>query len=152
MKQHYLDIIERIDEEPLFYDVYGVPRYGNPDNIPECLMPTIACQLCGRQFRVAMVEGVYWSAWIGATDDPSNPFYSVVQHTERWAKIQSYLRERYTRYHPDAPAGVVPWEVRIIEDKYPDQCVKLREDWGYGDPPRHNCAGDSMTSEPVLED
>lgn len=63
MLPDYKDIVSRIPDEPLWYDVHGVPRYepfhrqmlGVYDHYS--LYVLIACQACGQRFSV----GVGWT-------------------------------------------------------------------------------------------
>lgn len=64
MHNDYADILERIPEPPLWWDEYGVPRYcafaANRMGYVyarEAVLFEIACQACGRQFRVALSSG-----------------------------------------------------------------------------------------------
>ena len=61
MHHHYNDITEKIGEEPQWWDEHAVPRYCafEPDACAdiyadEVVLLLIACQNCGREFRVAM--------------------------------------------------------------------------------------------------
>jgi len=55
----YLDILNRIDQDPLWYDEYAVPRYDpfKPDMLgiydKWVVLVEIECQSCGRAFKVA---------------------------------------------------------------------------------------------------
>jgi hypothetical protein len=64
MKDRYIDIRGRINEEPAWYDENGAPRYGEftPDNCPNIysgmvILVRIACQDCGEEFNVEMHAG-----------------------------------------------------------------------------------------------
>lgn len=64
MNLKYRDILERIKEEPHWYDQNGTPRYGKfePDLCPDiyarhCGLFLISCQDCGSQFFVEMHSG-----------------------------------------------------------------------------------------------
>lgn len=90
MHHDYPDILALTDKAPLWYDMNGVPRFApfTPELCPSIYARTvalleIACQWCGRTFRVEVHDVCY-----NDNDDP-----------------------RY--FH-------------------------------YGDPPRHDCVGDSM--------
>jgi hypothetical protein len=61
--QYYKDILDRIDEPPVWFDDYGVPRFGNFSprylgNIyaSEAALAEVSCQWCGRMFKVALTE------------------------------------------------------------------------------------------------
>jgi hypothetical protein len=60
MKHHYKDITEKLGD-PQWWDEVGVPRYcdfspmaTNDIYISEAVLLEIACQGCGRRFKVAM--------------------------------------------------------------------------------------------------
>ncbi|HIJ67457.1 MAG TPA: hypothetical protein HPP87_04610 [Planctomycetes bacterium] len=66
MKEAYRDILERISEEPKWYDANGCPRYGDfsPDKCPniyarEAVLLRISCQECGRHFDVELHSDIY---------------------------------------------------------------------------------------------
>jgi hypothetical protein len=63
MHHHYDDIRSRIADEPKWFDESGVPRYCDfsPDETAniyadQIALVLIACQSCGKQFRVCMVS------------------------------------------------------------------------------------------------
>jgi hypothetical protein len=63
MHNHYEDIIKRIDEAPIWFDEFGVPRYDlfSPRRLGniyamEAALAEVSCQGCGRLFRVALTE------------------------------------------------------------------------------------------------
>lgn len=65
MNHNYYDIRRRIATKPLWWDERAVPRYCrfSPRQIAdiyadECCLLVIACQNCGRRFRVAMSRGL----------------------------------------------------------------------------------------------
>ena len=60
---NFKDIRDRITDEPVWWDEHGTPRYCefSPDKTAniyrnECVLCTVACQNCGRRFRVAFSE------------------------------------------------------------------------------------------------
>lgn len=60
MKNHYQDILSRIPEAPVWWDENAVPRWCAFEPIKiadvyadECALLLIACQDCGRPFKVA---------------------------------------------------------------------------------------------------
>lgn len=64
MKHHYRDIRDKIAFEPLWWDEAGVPRYcefspkeTNDIYADEVAFLEIACQNCGRRFKVALSAG-----------------------------------------------------------------------------------------------
>lgn len=66
MHEAYEDITSRISEEPTWYDQNGTPRYGKftPDGCPNIYsshvaLMEIACQSCGKRFRVEMHTDVW---------------------------------------------------------------------------------------------
>lgn len=97
MKENYLDILSRIDEEPTWFDQNGTPRYGefHPDGCPNIyshlvVLMRITCQACYRPFDVEL-------------------------HDSSWGRKE------------------------LLPPKK----------WHYGDPPRHDCVGDSMNCEDI---
>lgn len=63
MHQYYKDILDRIDEPPTWFDDNGVPRFGDfsPRHLgniyaSEAALAEIACQFCGRMFKVALTD------------------------------------------------------------------------------------------------
>jgi hypothetical protein len=74
MHHHYNDIRSRSDEKPSWFDEYGTPRYGEfspraTANIytEEAVLLLIACQSCGREFRVCMTWDVFDKVARGTT-------------------------------------------------------------------------------------
>lgn len=67
MLDAYLDIRDRIDEEPAWFDRHGVPRYGefspyacSDVYAKEVLLLEIGCQECGQRFLVEFT----WGPWL----------------------------------------------------------------------------------------
>lgn len=63
MHNRYEDILKRIDEAPIWFDEFGVPRYDafSPQRLGniyamEAALAEISCQGCGRLFRVALTD------------------------------------------------------------------------------------------------
>lgn len=63
MLQSYNDIKNKIDEEPKWFDEVGVPRYCefDPNKVndiyaKEVILLLIACQKCGKMFKVAISQ------------------------------------------------------------------------------------------------
>jgi hypothetical protein len=61
--QCYDDILSRIDEKPIWFDEYAVPRYCefSPEKLAniyagEAVLAEVTCQVCKRVFRVALSE------------------------------------------------------------------------------------------------
>jgi hypothetical protein len=130
MKQNYRDIMDRIDEEPKWFDVFGVPRYEEP-LIPPHLMGRIRCQSCHREFYVALVDEVY-------NRDPFEQLFSDNQSTSN--VVQDY----------EANTEVVNG-IRVVKDveaMLRGVHLSLAPNWHYGDPPSHGCVGDTMNSLP----
>lgn len=95
MRENYRDITSRIVEEPIWFDSNGTPRYDDfhPNMCPNIYSRTvvlaeIACQYCGRRFRVEMNADIFG-----------------------------------------------------------DRNQKPAKKWHYGDPPIHDCVGDTMNCE-----
>jgi hypothetical protein len=76
MHQHYKDILNRIDEAPTWFDDDGVPRFGNfsPSQLgniyaSEAALAEVACQGCGRIFKVALTDALgFTSKSLGLSD------------------------------------------------------------------------------------
>jgi len=105
VKPSYEDIKKRIDEEPKWYDNYGVPRYEefNPEltsNIyaDEIALLEIRCQWCGKKFLVEI--------------------------------------------HRDA-VDVMVYKFSTLEKLIKNKTIH------YGDPPYHDCVGDTMNCEDI---
>lgn len=80
MHESYIDITSRIDEEPSWYDANGAPRYGEftPKRCPNIyadivFLLLIACQDCGKEFRVQMHSD--WFNRTGRAYRPSKAHY-----------------------------------------------------------------------------
>jgi len=63
MHEYYKDIINKIAEEPQWFDEFAVPRYCEfgPRRLADiyanvCALVLIACQSCGEQFKVAFSQ------------------------------------------------------------------------------------------------
>lgn len=77
MHSNYSDIRSRIDEEPLWYDCNGTPRYDEftPRLCPniyasQVVLLRIACQRCGEEFLVEMNGG-----WFNLLNHPHKLHY-----------------------------------------------------------------------------
>jgi len=113
MNASYTDIRTRIKEEPLWFDMNGVPRYDkfHPDLCPniyadEVILLEIACQRCGKKFFVEMNWNDFSLNFLGK-------------------RIPSF-RERITRWKK--------------QKRKSDGWAPIH----YGDPPCHDCVGDTM--------
>lgn len=139
MHESYLDIMDKIDEKPLWWDEAGVPRYCefhprkcNNVYINEAALVLIQCQNCGQEFRVALTHG------------PMEDLYSIVPN------LSIARRIRTSRLHygdpPNAgccPAGVtmnsIPlrvleyWNTKDHFEWERDEAfeVALDEPWGW---------------------
>lgn len=111
MKAEYLDIKNKIKEEPKWYDENGVPRYDtfSPELSPniyadEVVLLEIACQSCRKRFFVEM----------------------------NWDRMRVIFGNDIGSFS------------ELLERKInPIECILIP----YSDPPRHNCVGDTMTSD-----
>ena len=88
MLESYQDIIGRLGK-PLWWDEAGCPRYDpfRPDlcndiYAEEALLMLIACQECGRQYKVAMT----WKVWINQT-----------------LRLSWFLKDRHLPHYGDQP-------------------------------------------------
>ncbi|ARQ08391.1 hypothetical protein NXC12_CH00295 [Rhizobium etli] len=75
MYQYYKDILDRIAEQPTWFDDYGVPRFGDfsPEDLgniyaSEAALAEVSCQGCGRMFKGALTE-VFASKSLGLNDE-----------------------------------------------------------------------------------
>lgn len=120
MKASYLDIRNKISEEPIWYDENGVPRYDKflPDLSPniyadEVILIEIACQDCKQRFLVEM----NWDKMRKIFDRHSKSF-SI--------SIQQYLKSNERLNHSPIHYGDPPihfcvgdtencYDLRIVE-------------------------------------
>jgi hypothetical protein len=63
MHNYYEDLLKRIDEAPVWFDEFGVPRYDlfSPRHLGniyarEAALAEVSCQSCGRRFHVALTD------------------------------------------------------------------------------------------------
>ena len=133
MHDSYSDIRSRIAEEPVWYDINAVPRYDQP-HVPLHLMGRIKCQNCDKEFWVSLTDNVYHHAGIPGLWD-----INVETNPEEYARLTE-KRGYYTVVRPET-------------NKDYGACLHLRlkRNWRFGDPPRHNCIGDTMNSIPEYE-
>jgi hypothetical protein len=66
MKESYIDILDRINETPTWWDANGTPRYGpfTPQRCPniysrQVVLLAIVCQYCNQRFDVELHAGVF---------------------------------------------------------------------------------------------
>lgn len=142
MKANYKDILDKAGQ-PLWWDEHGAPRYAA--FTPQSLSPyveavalmDIKCQHCSRPFTVA-----------SAINDKS---------MRMW---RDYSDAVYARLKALSKIGldVSHEEIAAVLEQRPDDIKKIvapkafSDDAGmfhYGDPPIHNCIGDTMNSVPV---
>lgn len=124
MHPDYSDITERIKEKPTWYSEGGFPRYGKPRPseqsiyADESIAVVIGCQGCHEEFLVVYDEHKY-----------DHKYVCIGGHIEgepAWKKENLWKMEMiYCSLVADAEKGDPPH---------------------YGDPPRHNCVGDTMNS------
>jgi hypothetical protein len=137
MHDAYRDIRSRIPEEPLWYDVDGVPRY-DPPHVPRHLMGRIRCQDCREEFWVSLTDNIYHSAAV--RDEAGLIFWGdgdVETDPEKVALFINPEKNTIRNEHFDAYLAC--------------EHLRLRADWHYGDPPAHGCVGDTMISVPEYE-
>ena len=126
MLNDYSDITSRIAEPPKWYGELGEPRYCdfNPwacgVYADEVALLLIACQACGREFNVSIE-------------------FNLTQ-----AQLRAYREGR-----SQGPVETLGERLSAIRDI--DTSVK-HGFWdvphlNYGDPPRHDCIGDTMSSD-----
>jgi hypothetical protein len=131
MHSDYADIRSRIAEEPTWYSLMGVPRYGEPPEDVRAFVKRIRCQACGKIFKVCLVDEVYkglYGQTIGFS--PCGPCPE----------------------DPQASHGRFAYQgMRKLDDAREWVDLPLPEHWDYGDPPCHDCVGDTMSSEAEWE-
>jgi hypothetical protein len=134
MHPDYSDIRDRIVEQPAWYDVHGVPRYGRP---PEKLIPfmrCIKCQRCGEEFRVCLVGEIY------------HTLYGRAINIEEGEPCPANEKDRHTRII------LAPHMTTWNKETGSLDPLPLPGDWHYGDPPAHDgCIGETMNSVPEYE-
>ena len=133
MKQNYSDIMDRIEDEPKWFDVFGVPRYDD-SIIPSHLMGHIQCQSCHREFYVALVDEVY----------RRDPF-------ERFLPDGGIISNVVEDYEVNTTTVNGMKVVKDVEAMMQGVHLNLSPNWHYGDPPSHGCVGDTMNSIPEYE-
>lgn len=140
MNADYSDILSRIKEEPIWWDMNAVPRFEQPDEDLKRYMAWIACQDCGKKFWVCFVHEVYFT-WGGehfkfVPDDGETVCPDKFKH---WT-IKSGTMSHWTKWDANKePHQEQYWDP--MPDKY-----------HYGDPPAHGCAGDTMNSIPECDE
>lgn len=128
MHPSYEDIIERAGV-PDWYDENGTPRYGEFDHdaldiyIDYAALIEIACQDCGKKFRVAMCD-------------------SRSRHYMKHVVGSGLSDEEAAGYLLDKHKGVPPFH-------YGDPPRHGRQNSSGDDQKRKGCVGDTMNSEPL---
>lgn len=140
----YYDIRKRIDEEPTWYTVHGVPRYGefqpNECNIYSrySVLMEIGCQDCGKRFLIGQDIDDSRDLVRVSLDyekyNESNNGYKLVPGDDGhcWIPMYSAL---YAPHRLDEEGRSI-YRTTTIEEYV--------ENWGFGDPPSHGCVGDTM--------
>lgn len=137
MQVDYDDITSRIKEAPSWYTTNGVPRYGkfNPGEANSIyaafsILYKIECQSCHRPFL------------IGVDYDQYDLYLYQVDTTilDKYGDGDQWVPLCYTHFTPlmmDSEGHPIVKTLTIKE---------VIDGWGYGDPPRHDCIGDTMSS------
>lgn len=137
MHDAYDDIRSRIPEEPVWYDVDGVPRYDQP-HVPLHLMGRIKCQSCGQEFWVSLTDNIYHMA----------SYEGVVGYGDSNVEVNQEENERLTEKRD----GMTIVRNATLEEYDACKHLRLRSNWHYGDAPRHDgCVGETMNSIPEYE-
>lgn len=154
MHPDYEDIISRIGEEPSWYMMNGVPRYGDfkPKEVSiyadYSALYLIGCQDCGKEFKIGddytrydMLESLYdISGYIDSLDPSLKADQMYINWLDEETKTtkQQWLNIKNGHYLPHVKNEEGE---NIYRDITIDDIVK---NWGYGDPPNHGCVGDTM--------
>ena len=108
MKESYLDILSRIDKEPIWFDQNGTPRYDefHPDYCPNIyanlvVLMRISCQACGRIFDVELHYSPCWGSMRKSHppkkwhygDPPSHGCVGDSMNCEDIEVLQAWMRE-----------------------------------------------------------
>jgi len=118
VKASYLDIRSKIEEEPLWYDENGTPRYEkfSPELSPdiyadEVVLLEIACQDCKQRFFVEMS----WSTMRGLFKSRDVECFS--SRFDNWAKDKEYFPIHYgdPPIHGCAGDTTNCYDLRIVE-------------------------------------
>lgn len=137
MHDAYSDIRSRISEEPVWYDIHGVPRYDQP-HVPRHLMGRIRCQACAREFWVSLVDNIYRIP--GFCDDDGRLLVGSPCIEQSADLLELFVGDR----------GIIRNEFQ--ERYFASEHLHLRAGWHYGDPPQHDgCPGSTMNSVPEYE-
>lgn len=124
MHPAYSDITSRIDEEPMWYDEHGCPRYGEFHPMAlgvydqYAVLGEVECQACG--VRLFIGQG-----YTQFNHELGFYIYRVGQVLD--LDIDALVSKKKL-------AAAFSW---TLED--------ILEGWGWGDPPRHDCVGDAMS-------
>lgn len=130
MRSNWSDVRARIPEEPTWYDVFGVPRYGEPNERLLPFMVRIRCQNCEAIFRVCLVDEVYYG------------LYGELIRLDHCPPCPHDPEERHVRFNSGSLMEITGFRPEQMKAK------PLPPDWHYGDPPAHDCVGDTMNSIP----
>lgn len=154
LKDSYQDIEERINEEPVWWDENGCPRYEKPHH-PEHLMARIRCQACKRIFWVSFVDGVYnMSGYRCGQDRHSDRFgdYKCNVTVMGCSQVETIKEIHDSWVEEKDGMTVYKKEPGILNKSLKCEDKKLVDNYHYGDPPRHGgCIGETMNSEPEWE-
>lgn len=141
MHPNYHDITSRIAEPPVWYTLEGFPRYSefgpHQCNIYArySALFEIKCQDCGRSFLIGQDVDEYYNLTqikIDASDDAIFGAYDDKLRSDFWLLAsQSHFTPRVLDQD-----GKSIYRHITIEDYV--------KNWGYGDPPNHDCVGDTM--------
>jgi len=140
MHDAYADILSRITDEPVWYDIHGTPRFDVP-HIPLHLMGRIKCQNCRKEFWVSLTDNVYHQAAMKNKE-------GITIAGDRNVEINQAEYDRLTEVDKNG--------LRIVKHTLSNlyhECLHLRlkANWHFGDPPAHGCIGDTMNSIPEYE-
>ena|SRR3990167_6240916 len=110
MKARYSDILSRVQEDPKWYDGYGVPRFDDfhPELCPDIYshhvaLVLIACQSCSQEFEVEMHASWFDSLNFHILHYGDPPIHDCVGDTmncEDLAVLQAWLKPQASADEP----------------------------------------------------
>lgn len=147
MNSDYRDIRSRIGEEPTWYDLHGVPRFGEIPVGVGLFIRRVRCQDCHRVFLVCLVDEVY-RHFMGSM------VLRTVKRDESGEPIKCVSCSEYQYEYADASLHHYGGNFALPDgttERREEEWLPIPDGWHYGDPPAHGCVGDTMNSIPEYE-